>query len=150
MEIMAGWFYEFHRYRVVSRAGQPILTKQNIEIGPIIGKEDALRQVRNGKDVYTARRTDAEKLAEQLYAADAVYEPPHQPSHFQHFHPGGEHPEFEAGQQGRPRAAEGPGHVFFGARGKLPGALIRSGLALREKLGDLFRARRFRNRTNHK
>jgi len=118
MDVQAGLFYEFHRFRVVSRAGQPILTKTNIEVGPIISREDALNQVRNGKDVYTFRKTDAEKLAVSVYGPEPLYEAPTQPSHFQHFHPGGEHPVFPENQEGRPRAIEGPGHIFFGSRGE--------------------------------
>ncbi len=118
MEILPGLFYEFHSYRVVSRAGQPVLLKQNVEIGPIIGREEAVRQARNGKDIYTARKTDAEKLAAQLYHAEPVYEPPHGPAYFQHFHPGGEHPVYPRIQTGRPHAEEGPGHIFFGSRGE--------------------------------
>jgi len=118
MQVMPGLFYEFHRFRVVSRAGQPIQLKSNVEIGPIISREEAVRQAQNGKDVYTARKREAEKLAAQLYHADPVYEPPHGPAYFQHFHPGGEHPVFEGDQPGRPRADEGPGHIFFGSRGE--------------------------------
>jgi hypothetical protein len=119
MEILqAGLFYEFHRFRVVSRAGQPIQTRTNVEIAPQINREQALQQIRNGKDVYTPRRRDAEKLAISAYGQDPLYEPPHQATFFQHFHPGGEHPEFPEGQQGRPRAEAGPGHIFFGSRGE--------------------------------
>jgi hypothetical protein len=118
MQIQARLFYEFHRYRVVSRAGQPIMVKENVEIGPIVSKEAAVRQVRNGKDIYTARKSDAKDLAAGIYVTDPACETPHKPAHFQHFHPGGEHPAFPRGQEGRPRAAEGPGHVFFGSRGE--------------------------------
>jgi hypothetical protein len=118
MQIQPGVFYEFHRYRVVSRAGQPIQTKTNVEVGPVISKEEALRQVRNGLDIYTFSRKDAEKLALSAYGIDPALEAPHQPSFFQHFHPGGEHPEYPEGQAGRPRAEQGPGHIFFGSRGE--------------------------------
>jgi hypothetical protein len=118
MQIMARLFYEFHSYRVVSRAGQPILVKENVELGPIISREDAVRQAKSGKDIYTFLRRDAEKLAVQLYHADPSYDPPHQPSYFQHFHPGDEHPDIPRDRQGRPRAEVGPGHVFFGSRGE--------------------------------
>jgi len=118
MQVIAGLFYEFHRYRVVSRAGQPIQTKTNVEVGPKIGREDALHQVRNGKDVYTHRRSDAESLAESAYGADPKCDSPHGQAYFPHFHPGGEHPDFPPGQPGRPRAIAGPGHIFFGSRGE--------------------------------
>lgn len=118
MFVQAGIFYEFHRSRVISRAGQPILSMSNIEVGPIITREDAVHQVRNGKDVYTPRKSDAERLATSIYGANAVYDPPSQLDYFQHFHPGGLHPEFPANQMGRPRAHTGFGHVFFGSRGE--------------------------------
>lgn len=113
-----GVFYEFHRFRVVSRAGQPILTKTDAEVGPIISREDAIHQVRNGKDVYTSKKTDAEKLSVSIYGREPAYDPPKQPHQFQHFHPGGLHPQFPRGQEGRPRAEEGLWHVFFGSRGE--------------------------------
>ena len=120
MELRAGMFYEFHRARVVSRAGQPLLTKNDVEVGPQITREDAVHQVRNGKDVYTPRRSDAERLAISVYGPDPgpEYDPPRESFHFQHFHPGGEHPEFHPNREGRPRAIRGPGHVFFGYRGE--------------------------------
>jgi len=118
MQIMAGIFYEFHRSRVVSRAGKPILEKQIVEVGPIVSREDAVHQVRNGKDIYTARKNDAYKLAAQLYAAGPVLDPPTRLDYFPHFHPGGQHPTFDEERFGRPRADEGPGHVFFGSRGE--------------------------------
>jgi hypothetical protein len=117
-QIITSLFYEFHRLRVVSRAGQPLLEKQNIEIGPPIAREEAAHQVRNGKDVYTARKNDAFKLASHLYASNPVFDAPTKPNYFPHFHPGGEHPKFAEDQLGRPRAEEGPGHVFFGSRGE--------------------------------
>jgi hypothetical protein len=118
MQVQAGLFYEFHRYRVVSRAGQPILVRTNVEIGPVISREDALHQVENGKDIYTARRSDAEKLSISIFGRNPSSDRPADPSHFQHFHPGGIHPEFPPHQQGRPRAEDGFGHVFFGDRGE--------------------------------
>src|SRR5271168_5111375 len=108
MQIMARLFYEFHRFRVVSRAGQPIMVRENAEIGPIISREAAVRQVRNGKDVYTAQKSDAKDLAAGIYVTDPACETPHGPTYFQHFHPGGEHAEFPRGQEGRPRAEAGP------------------------------------------
>jgi hypothetical protein len=123
MQILPRLFYEFHRYRVVSRAGQPIQVQQNFEIGPIISREDAGHQLKNGKDTYTFHRSDAEKLAAQLYDGNPKYEPPHRGSYFQHFHPGGKHGDFPANQTGRPRTISGeqektPGHVYFGSRGE--------------------------------
>ncbi len=113
-----GWFYEFHRERVISRAGQPIVSVVGVEIGPIISREEAFRQVRGGKDVYTAGKEDAYKLAAQAYPSRPVEEPPHGQFYYSHFHPGGEHPELDPGRPGRPRAVAGPGHVFFGERGQ--------------------------------
>lgn len=118
MQVQAGVFYEFHRHRVVSRAGQPIQTIPHAEVGPVITREEALRQVRSGKDVYTPRRTDAESLAKSAGATKPIYERAHAVAYFQHFHPAGEHPEFPEDQEGRPRAMDGPGHVFFGSRGE--------------------------------
>jgi hypothetical protein len=118
MQIHAGVFYEFHINRVVSRAGQPTMLKQNVEIGPMISKEEAANQARNGKDVYTYRKSDAEKLAAHLYAADPVQDNPHGSTYFPHFHPGGQHPEDAFERGGRPRSRVGPGHIFFGSRGE--------------------------------
>jgi hypothetical protein len=117
-QILKGFFYEFHAERVVSRAGQPITTVVGAEIGPQISRQDAVRQVRNGKDVYTLNREDAYKLATQLYAGRPVQDDPHGQFYYCHFHPGGAHPELDHDRPGRRRAIAGPGHVFFGGRGE--------------------------------
>ena len=54
-----GEFYEFHRERIVSRPGQPLDMRGGKEVGPGIPREEALRQVRVGRDVYTPRKRDA-------------------------------------------------------------------------------------------
>jgi hypothetical protein len=118
MQVVPSLYYEFHIYRVVSRAGQPIMLKENVEIGPIISKESAADQVRSGKDVYTSRRRDAQKLATSIFSGDPEQDPPHQATFFQHFHPAGSHPQGAFERVGRPRALTGFGHIFFGSRGE--------------------------------
>jgi hypothetical protein len=113
--VITGCFYEFHRERVVSRPGQPLSTKDGIEVGPYIAREEALRQLRAGRDVYTPRRQDAYRLARAAHGRMPVDEihKPGVPSptgrvdvYFQHFHPGGIH------------HAEGGGGVYYGGRGE--------------------------------
>jgi|SRR5436190_24228448 len=115
MNVFAGRFYEFHRQRVISRPGQPISTKDGIEVGPPISREEALRQIKAGGDVYTPRKQDAYQLARDAHGRVPVEEihAPRIPSptgrvdvYFRHFHPGGIH-----------HAAGGAG-VYFGARGE--------------------------------
>lgn len=119
MNIDPNAWYEFHRARVNSRPGQPITTTfPGTEISPRIFDVDARRQVTNGKDVYTFHKTAAERLAQSIYVTRPVCEMAHQMAHFPHFHPGGVHPVFPQGQPGRPRANDGPGHIFFGNRGE--------------------------------
>jgi hypothetical protein len=117
-QVFRGLFYEFHTQRVISRAGQPIVSVPGLEIGRQISREEAVRQVRGGRDVYTLFKEDAYKLASQLYAQKAVEEPAHRQLYYAHFHPGGEHPELDRERPGRPKTVAGPGHVFFGERGK--------------------------------
>ena len=117
-QVLKGMFYEFHAERVISRPGQPIATVIGVEIGPQISREDAARQVRGGKDVYTLNNEDAYKLASQLYAGRPLEDNPHDQFYYCHFHPGGEHPELDHNRPGRRRAVAGPGHVFFGLRGE--------------------------------
>lgn len=115
--IAAGSFYEFHRERVVSRAGQPLATQPGIEIGPLISRESALRRVRNGGDVYTPNKWDAYRLAKAVsrrIEPDEIHTPrPDAPSpsgrqdvYFRHYHPGGLH------------HSDGGGGVYFGGRGE--------------------------------
>ena len=98
---LVGEFYQFYRARNIARPGAVIDSRVGIEIGPLISREEALRRVRAGsgpqgkpgKDVYTVRRRDAERLALDAYRAKPVEET-HQPSdsedmYFSHFHPGG-------------------------------------------------------------
>ena len=109
-----GYFYEFHKDRAISRPGQPLDTRVGLEIGPPITGEDAFRQAKTGKDVYTFAREDAYKLALQLNPGKPIPEGPHAPPkpsttgredvYFRHFHPGGLHDRF--------------GHIFFGQRGE--------------------------------
>ena len=115
MHVFAGRFYEFHRHRVISRPGQPISRKDGIEVGPPISREEALRQVQGGRDVYTPRKQDAYRLARDAHGRTPVEEihKPRTPSptgrvdvYFRHFHPGGIH------------HADGGGGVYFGARGE--------------------------------
>ena len=109
-----GCFYEFHKDRTISRPGQPLDTRIGLEIGPRIAREEAFRQARAGKDVYTLAKNDAYNLALQLNPGKSIPEGPHDPPKpsptgredmfFRHFHPGGLHDRF--------------GHIFFGQRGE--------------------------------
>jgi hypothetical protein len=112
---VSGCFYEFHRQRVISRPGQPLDTREGIEVGPAISREEALRQAKAGRDVYTPRKQDAYQLANDAHGTTPVEEihKPRKPSptgrvdvYFRHFHPGGVH------------HAEGGAGVYFGGRGE--------------------------------
>lgn len=116
-QLMRGLWYEFHAERVVSRAGQLVQTRTGIEVGPLITLEEARRQLKNGKDIYTTNKDDAYRLALHLYGFPPVEDSPHDEFYFAHYHPGGVHPRFDHDRPGRRRAYEGPGHVFFGPRG---------------------------------
>lgn len=113
---MRGRFYEFHVERVTSRPGQPITTVVGAEIGPEIPKEKAVRQVRQGMDVYTLNKEDAYKLATSVEAPRPLEHNPHNLAFYPHFHPGGVAHEYDPTRPGRLRANVGPGHVFFGNR----------------------------------
>ena len=115
--VFAGRFYEFEKHRVVSRPGQPLVTRAGIEIGREISREDAFRRVRSGKDVYTPAKQDAYRLATEVQEGRTPFEEIHRPKtpsptgredvYYRHYHPGGLHP-----------GEGGPGHVFFGERGE--------------------------------
>jgi len=81
---LRGRFYEFHTERVISRAGQPIQTIVGAEIGPEIPNEVALRQVREGMDVYTPGKDDAYRLAMSVLSGRPVQHMPGNPAHFPH------------------------------------------------------------------
>ncbi len=113
MVAVRGAFYEFHAERVISRPGQPLVTRTGIEIGPQISREAAFQRAKAGKNVYTLASEDAYRLAVQVSPGkpvqDIAHRPP-QPSptgrmdvYFPHYHPGGDHDKF--------------GHIFFGQRG---------------------------------
>jgi hypothetical protein len=109
-----GSFYEFHAERVISRPGQPLVSRTGIEIGPQVSRESAFRLVRAGKNVYTLVSQDAYQLAVQVCPGRPEHDDPHDPPqasptgridvYFRHFHPGGDHDRF--------------GHIFFGHRGE--------------------------------
>ena len=114
-----GRYYEFHRERVTSRPGQPLVTRAGLEIGPEIPFEQAMRRVSAGKDVYTPGKQEAYALARDAQnGRTPLEERPHNPSqpsptgrldvYFRHYHPGGTHLSDEGGM----------GHVFFGERGE--------------------------------
>ena len=112
--LMRGNFYEFEFGRVVSRPGQPLAIRQDIEIGREIPRELAFTRVRNGGNVYTVGKEDAFRLAKSVTGVDPVEDDPHNPQgpsptgrmnvYFRHLHPGGDH--------------EAYGHIFFGERGE--------------------------------
>lgn len=114
MVAVRGAFYEFHAERVISRPGQPLVTRTGIEIGPQISREAAFQLAKAGKDVYTLASEDAYRLAVQVCPGKLVPDPPHHPPqpsptgrvdvYFRHYHPGGDHDRF--------------GHIFFGQRGE--------------------------------
>jgi hypothetical protein len=120
--LIANRFYKFEKERIVSRPGAILATAPGIEIGPEISREQALRLVRAGRDVYTMRAQDAKQLAKSAHPGTPVEENPHDPRrptrsgredvYYRHFHPGGVHP------GDGPNA---PGHVFFGERGERHG-----------------------------
>jgi len=118
--VFVGKFYEFHKERIVSRPGAPIVKRPGLEVGPEISRADAIHQLKRKGDVYTRARQDAKVLATDAFPGRVPpkFEPPHVPNkptahgredvYFQHFHPGGLHP----------NDAGGLGHVFFGERGE--------------------------------
>jgi hypothetical protein len=115
-KIVARHFYEFHRTRNVARPGQPPKNVDGIEIGPLIAREDALKMVKAGGDVYTPRKKDAYRLARDAHGAAPGVDEIHKPEdysptgrkdvYFRHFHPGAVH------------HSEGGGAVYFGHRGE--------------------------------
>jgi hypothetical protein len=115
---LPGRFYEFHVERIISRPGQPIAAVVGAEIGPEIPRESALRQVRDGMDVYTLVKEDAYRLATGIHAARPLEHAPHNLAFYPHFHPGGVPHEYDPARPGRLRTTAGPGHVFFGARNR--------------------------------
>jgi len=120
MFVVAGKYYEFHRERIISRPGAAIQKRPGLEVGPEISRADAIKRLRRKGDVYTPRWSDAKVLARDAFPGRAPpkYEPPHEPDeptsrgrediYFQHFHPGGLHP----------NDPNGLGHVFHGDRGE--------------------------------
>lgn len=117
MILLRGHFYEFHRRRVTSRPGQPILYGHGIEIGPSISGIEAFRQARQGYDVYTPAKSDAYTLAQSLHAGTPVEHEAQLPLYYSHYHAGGPHLEIDDAREGRHKSIGGPGHVFFGHRG---------------------------------
>src|SRR5438270_9075182 len=107
MVIFNGRFYEFHKERVISRPGAPMVTRPGFEIGPEIAAELALSRVRAGKDVYTLAKEDAKQLAMRVGYGLPADDLPHQPAaptqslrddvYYRHFHPGGVHPDQPGG-----------------------------------------------------
>lgn len=118
MKAYSGLYYEFHKERIVSRPGAPVVFRNGMEIGPLISWEDAMKRLLAGKDIYTLNKQDAYRLAVHCAHGQPVEESPHTPPkpspsgredvYYRHFHPGGLHPNEEGG----------PGHVFFGGRGE--------------------------------
>lgn len=117
MQLLNGQFYQFHRDRIVSRPGAEPRTLSSVEVGPGIPNEkQAIRQVRLGMDVYTPRPADAYGLATKAYTKTPLHEDAHEDGFFAHYHPGGVHARRFEVRIGRPRAEDGPGHVFYGER----------------------------------
>ena len=116
---IAGKFYEFHKERIISRPGAPVVKRPGLEVGPEILRAAAIHRLRQKGDVYTFTRQDAKVLATDAFPGRVppTFEAPHVPEkptphgrkdvYFPHFHPGGRHP----------NDAGGLGHVFFSERG---------------------------------
>lgn len=114
MDVVRSLFYEFHTERIISRPGQPLMTRTGIEVGPQISRESAFREVKAGRNVYTLERQGAYHLAIQIDSKTPAFEIPHHPPqasptgrmdvYFPHFHPGADHDAY--------------GHIFFGERGQ--------------------------------
>jgi hypothetical protein len=123
IKVRKGSFYEFHRTRAVNRPSAELALRQGIEVGPEIPERMALRQVANGRDVYTPFRYDAYKLACSAYGEAPKWDGAHQDGHFPHYHPGDKHTENwkRKASEGRPISADAPGHVYWGTRGELKG-----------------------------
>ena len=119
-----GAFYDFYRSRPTNRPGTELTLSDHSEIGNQISEPAALRQVRNGKDVYTPFRADAYRLASSAYDGVAPkWDGAHQSNYFPHYHPGDEHTEKwkRTASEGRPISGDAPGHVYWGNRGGLQG-----------------------------
>jgi hypothetical protein len=122
MQLIKGFFYECQRQRIVSRAGQPLQTRTGIEIGKLISRESALREVRGGRDVYTPYPEDAYRLALQVNGRKPIEHIPHHPPqssptgrmdvYFRHYHPGKERNTKTDDEEDK------YGHIFFGERGE--------------------------------
>jgi len=101
-----GEYYEFDR----SRSG--------MELGRIVAYPQAMMLVRGGRDVYTSSKDDAYRLARTVYSSSPEECFTNQPSHFRHYHPGGQHPQYgEEDPLSFGKAREGVGHIFFNLRG---------------------------------
>jgi len=119
-----GSFYDFYRSKPTNRPGAPLTLTSHSEIGDKLSDRAALRQVRNGKDVYTPFRADAYRLACSAYEGVAPkWDGAHEKNYFPHYHPGDEHTEKwkRTAKEGRPISADAPGHVYWGHRGELLG-----------------------------
>jgi hypothetical protein len=119
-----GHFYEFHRSRAVNRPGAELELREDVEIGREISRSDAVRQVANGKDVYTPFRADAYRVAASAFSGPAPeWDGAHEPEYFPHYHPGGQHTEQGDWErpvsEGRPISENKPGHVYWGYRGDM-------------------------------
>jgi hypothetical protein len=55
MRAIKGFFYEFHKERIVSRPGAPLVMREGMEIGPPITWEEAITLQRH----YSATSADA-------------------------------------------------------------------------------------------
>lgn len=99
---------------------------EHLEIGREVSSPVALRQVVNGRDVYTPFRADAYKLACSAFdGAAPKWDGAHADSerYFPHYHPGDKHTDEwkRDASKGRPISADAPGHVYWGNRGELKG-----------------------------
>jgi len=93
-----------------------MVTRPGIEVGHMIPREHALREVRAGRDVYTPMKQDAYRVARDAYGSEPEEPEINSPRtasptgrldvYFQHFHPAGIH------------HREGGGAVYFGGRGE--------------------------------
>ncbi len=99
IQVRAGEFHEFCRFR------------PDHELGERIEEKRAIENLKQGKDVYTLRRADAFRLARAVFPVVPVEHLPTNAAHFRHFHAGDvRKADDEAGVK--------YGHAFFSTRGE--------------------------------
>jgi hypothetical protein len=90
--IRDGAYYEFNR------------PNSHYEVGREIIESMAQMDVTFGRDVYTARGSDAKSLAKKIVPMPPTWHPAHQANFFPHYYPG--------------IGMNTYGHIFYGRRGE--------------------------------